>query len=697
MTDPASRPLWEIPQAAQVERRGQSSERRQESRRRGSKQPAAQRPIARVLVDVSLAHLDRTFDYQVSDRLDDAAVPGARVRVRFAGQLVDGFLVERAETSEHQGRIAFLERVTSSEPVLTAELLAVCRAVAERYGGTLIDVVRLAIPPRHARTETAGTFIEKRPAGDTFAETPGYAEWGRYRHAAPFLDALGEPRIARAVWQPVPAEDWPMRLAELAAVTHNAGRGAVLVVPDHRDLARLHASCTELLGTGEVVSLSADLGPAERYRRWLAVSRGEVRVVVGTRAAMFAPVADPGLFVVWDDGDDLHAEPRAPYPHVRDVLVTRAHLEGTSLVVAGFARTAEAQLLVESGWAHPIGADREQLHDVAPRVTPFGEDFDVARDAAARAARLPAVAFEAARQALGQGHPVLVQVPRRGYLPGLACASCRAPARCRRCAGPLAAEGDTASSAPVCRWCGAPEAGFRCGRCGTRRLRAVVVGARRTAEELGRAFAGATVRTSGGKETVAEVDHEPALVVATPGAEPVVAGGYGTALLLDGWALLGRQDLRAAEETLRRWMAAAALVRPARSGGRVVVAADASLPVVQALIRWAPAWHAELELAERSELGFPPAMRMAGVDGSPEAVATVLDEVSLPESAEVLGPVPLTELDDNGRAERERVLLRVPRSAGRELAVAMHAVSALRTARKETDVVRIQLDPLALV
>ena len=51
-------------------------------------------------------------------------------------------------------------------------------------------------------------------------------------------------------------------------------------------------------------------------------------------------------------------------------------------------------------------------------------------------------------------------------------------------------------------------------------------------------------------------------------------GGYAAALLLDGWALLGRPDLRAAEETLRRWLAAAALVRPAPAGGRVVVLAD---------------------------------------------------------------------------------------------------------------------------
>ena len=76
--------------------------------------------------------------------------------------------------------------------------------------------------------------------------------------------------------------------------------------------------------------------------------------MLGTRAAMFAPVRDLGLVAVWDDGDDLHADERAPYPHARDVLVQRAYLDNCAAVVAGTSRTAEAALLVESGWAHDL-------------------------------------------------------------------------------------------------------------------------------------------------------------------------------------------------------------------------------------------------------------------------------------------------------------------------------------------------------
>jgi primosomal protein N' (replication factor Y) len=663
--------------------------------RRGQQQAAAANPVARVVVDIPLTHLDRTFDYRVPENLDEAAVPGCRVRVRFAGQLVDGFILERADTTEHQGTLTFLERVTSSEPVLTPALATLGRAVAERYGGTLIDVLRLAIPPRHGKAEN-------EPARETahIPPAPDVAAWSRYKNGPAFIETLAGNRPANAVWQALPGEDWPRRLAEAAAAVAATGRGAVLVVPDHRDLTRLHEACAELVGPDAVVSLIAGLGPAERYRRWLAVLRGAVRVVVGARAAMFAPVADPGLFVVWDDGDDLHLDPHAPYPHVRDVLMLRAHADKATLLAAGFARTAEAQLLIESGWARPIVADRTQLRAAAPRVTPVGEDFDVARDEAAKAARLPSVAFEAARQSLASGAPVLVQVPRRGYVPGLACGKCRTPAHCRRCAGPLALPGggdDGVPRPPSCRWCGVPDTNFRCAACGSVRLRAVIVGSKRTAEELGRAFPGVPVRTSGATDVLATVPGQPALVVCTPGAEPVAPGGYGAALLLDGWALLGRQDLRAGEETLRRWMTAAALVRPASAGGRVVVGAEAGLAVVQALVRWDPGWHAGLELAERRELGFPPAMRMASIEGTPQAVAAVLGDLALPESGEVLGPVPLGEIDEDGRSDRERALVRVARGDGKALASAIHAASARRDMRKEPEPIRIQLDPLELI
>ncbi len=685
----------------------------------GARVAAGLLPVARVLVDVPLAHLDRPYDYLVAEQDAATALPGARVRVRFAGRLVGGYVVERLAESDHEGRLGFVERVVSAEPVLSGEVAQLVRGVADRYAGSAADVLRLAVPPRHAKVEgepvspppdrtdalSGGEHAPGVPAAPGMQAAPGVqAEpgWSRYPAGDAFRSAISDRRPARAVWQAVPGEDWPARLAELAAVGSAAGVGSLLIVPDTRDLARLDAALLATLRPGVHVTLAADLGPAERYRRFLAVSRGDARVVAGTRAAVFAPVHDLGLVAVFDDGNDLLAEPRAPYPHAREVLMLRSAARPCALLVGGFGRTAEAQLLVESGWARPIVARRSDVRACSPRIEAAGDDYAIGADAAAARARLSPAAFSAAREALKAGAPVLVQVPRRGYLPSLACARCGHQAQCRHCRGPLAQSGP-GGGLLACRWCGKPEGHFHCPACGFDRLRATGVGAGRTAEEIGRAFPGIPVITSSAQQVKSAVDDGPALVVATPGAEPVAAAGYGAALLLDGAVMLGRPDLRAAEETLRRWMAAAAMVRPASAGGRVVVGADASLPAVQALIRWDPVGHAEVELAARRELGFPPAVAMASLDGGEAAVLAALERLEVPPHGEVLGPVALEEPASAGPPAEAgvdgptlRALVRTSQAERKALVTALHALAAGRSARKEGGGLRIRVDPLDL-
>ncbi|GLU46019.1 primosomal protein N' [Nocardiopsis ansamitocini] len=710
--------LFDVPRAKAAARRKAPVPRR----------PAAERAVARVLVDTPLPHLDRPFDYQVPDDMDDSAVPGCRVRVRFNNQTLDGFLLERVAESDFQGRLAYLHQVVSPEPVLTPEIAALARAVADRYAGTLNDVLRLAVPPRHARVEkerkeqrsgnasahTAAQEPETAPAAPSSAEDgpeehgappgpeqpaptvtepdAGPGPWADYPAGPAFLAALRAGRGPRAVWDTVPGPQWCDAIAVAAGAASASARGSLVVLPDGRDVAAVDTALSARLGPGMHVALTAELGPAERYRRWLSVLRGEVGIVVGTRAAMFAPVRDLGLVVLWDDGDDVHADPHAPYPHARTVLSLRAHSTGAGALIGGFTRTTDAAQLVESGWAHPLGADRELLRRRAPRIRAAGDDAELARDEAARSARMPSMALRVAREAAKEG-PVLIQVPRRGYLNALACAHCRAPARCRTCQGPLAMR--SAHAMPYCRWCGHIAGDWGCPDCRHTRIRATVVGARRTAEELGRAFPSLPVRTSGRDEILTEIGDRPALVVATPGAEPMVPGGYAAAVLLDGWALLGRADLRATEEALRRWCGASALVRPAEEGGQVVVLADPSLPVTQALIRWDPPGFAERELAERRELGFPPAVAMASVTGEPANVRELLDQLVLPEGTELLGPVAVANGFGEGTAER--ALLRLPRGSARELSTALKAAAAARSARRDEKLAQVRVDPLDVV
>ncbi|QPP09870.1 primosomal protein N' [Streptomyces bathyalis] len=671
-------------------------------------QLAGELPVARVLVDKGLVHLDRYFDYAVPAAMDEEAQPGVRVRVRFGagekegrregGRLINGFIVERVAHSDYPGALAPIAQVLSPERVLTPQLLRLCRAVADRYAGSLADVVQLAVPPRMARAE-------KRPSPEPQPppEPPVPGTWERYAEGPGYLTALAGGGTPRAVWTALPGPHWPEELARAVVAALASGRGALAVLPDGRAAQRVDAALTSLLGDGHHVLLTAEAGPEERYTRWLAVKRGSVRAVVGTRAAMFAPVRDLGLAVLWDDGDAALSDDHAPQPHAREVLLQRAVTEQTGFLLGGHSCTVEAAQIVESGWARPIEAGRETLRRAAPLIRTVGE-FDEARDPAARTARLPSIAWSTARDALQRG-PVLVQVPRRGYVPRLSCEQCRAPARCAHCSGPL--EAPEEGAVLRCGWCAREAPDWHCAQCGGTRVRGRVFGARRTAEELGRAFPSVPVRTSGRDHVLESVPASPAIVVSTPGAEPVAEGpGYAAALLLDAWALLGRPDLRAGEEALRRWLSAAALVRPGGEGddgdGTVLVVAEPTLRPVQALVRWDPAGFAVRELADRAELGFPPVSRMAAVSGRPEAVAGLLSQARLPGDAEVLGPVPVAVIEP-GRPRRPgdppvgeewvRALVRVPQGSGAAMASALKTAHVARLTRREGTPVWIRVDP----
>ncbi len=640
---------------------------------------ADENPIARVLVDLPLAHLDREFDYSVPASMADKARPGARVKVRFAGREVAGYVVGRTATSPHGGKLSPLRRVVSPEPVLAPEIVVLAGEVARRYAGTRSDVLRLAIPPRHARVEAEQSPI-MQSGRDRFAEAHG--AWRHTEQGAAFIGHLADLGNPRAVWSAAPGDDWPSMLAHAASATYAAGRGALMCVPDGRDVDRVDAALTAVLGAGHHVALRADAGPAVRYREFLAISRGARRVVVGTRSAAFAPVRDLGLVAIWDDGDDSYAEPRAPYPHAREVLFIRAKQQNTAALLGGFARSVEADALVRSGWAREIAVSRETLRQRVT-VAVSSAETDPGRDPHGRGARVPRVVFDAMRRGLQDG-PVLVQTPRSGYAPALACDRCRTPARCQTCHGPLALK--NAASAPGCTWCGREAVGWSCVECGHRGLRAPVVGGRRTSEELGKAFPGVLVRTSDGDQVLSAVEGEPALVVATPGAEPVAAGGYRVVVLLDTWLPLSRADLRTDEEALRRWLNAAGLVQP---GGTIMVVGDSSHPAIQALVRWDPAGFAQRESEQRAAAHLPPAAWLATITGEPGPVDDAMTLLAPPQSAELLGPAPL------GTADEVRVVVRVPSRDAAALSDALGELQRVRSVRK-LDPVRIQVNPMSL-
>jgi len=623
--------------------------------------------IARILVDSPLPQLDRLFDYRVPEQLRGELAPGMRVRVplRSAGRVADGYVVELVEHGDYAGVLSDVESVVSIVPVLAPEVAILARKASDRAAGSAIDIVRVAVPGRQARVEKAWLAKDAAEAlptviaptiehyGDGTLEKAVAARARLAVDAVPFVT-----EVVSGVW----VGEWAVTMAATAAVVVAAGESAILAVPDYRDQEQLMAALAAILPPERVVRLDARQTNPERYRAFLACLGSDALVIVGNRSVVYAPAARLGLIAVWDDGDPLHSEPLAPYVHTRDAALLRQEQQGCALFFFGHSRSTEVERLAELGWLTSVSPRPAVL----PKVLPTANQAST--DRLAQQARIPSIAWRAAREALEHG-PVLVQVARPGYAPRLACADCGQSARCLRCEGPLGQK--TASSVPACQWCGALAVDWHCENCEGTKLRQVGAGAARTAEDLGRAFPGVRIIVADGERPILALPADPALVIATRGAEPIAAGGYRAVLLLDGERMVARESLRVAEDCLRWWSNATALA--ARGATTYLVGVGGAL--ASALGTWRHAEFARAELADRRRLRFPPAVRVATVTGAFEAVAKAVAAVEVPPD-DVLGPV------DTGPGT-VRTIIRFDYNAGSAVATALRAeVIRAATARR---------------
>ena len=626
---------------------------------------AAPALVARVLIDSPLPQLDRLFDYRIPDELIASAVPGVRVRVplRSAGRIADGFIVEIAEVGGYSGTLSDLDAVVSGARVLTPEVWALARRLADRAAGNAIDIVRLAVPKRQVRVEKAWLAAEA-PADGPPARVISHAVADYPQDELDSLLAEGGRAAVDAVPRVVPLRSgewvghWALTLAAVASRVVASGSSAILAVPDHRDQRQLVAALAELVPADRVVQLDARQSNPDRYRAFLACLGDDPLVIVGNRSVVYAPAERLGLIAVWDDGDPLHTEPLSPYVTTRDAALVRQEQQGCALLFLSHTRTTDVERLVEIGWMRQLAPVRVS----PPRVIPTAQQQ--AQDRLAAQARIPSSAWREARAALEHG-PVLVQVARPGYAPKLVCATCGEAAHCEFCGGPLGTR--SAGAVPACLWCGRLATNWSCSNCQGVTLRQVGQGATRTAEELGRAFPGVRVIIADGERQVITVGPEPALVVATRGAEPIAAGGYRAVLLLDGERMLARESLRVAEDCLRWWTNAIALAAP----GAPALLVGVGGALASALATWRIPDYARRELVDRRRLRFPPAVRVATVTGDAASVDRAVKALTLDEHVDVLGPVDVEAA--TAGAPSVRAIVRFDLAQGAAVASALRA------------------------
>lgn len=656
--------------------------------------------IARVCVDSPLPHLDRLFDYAIPVPLAPVVAVGSRVRVRFAGRLAHGVVCAIATTSDFDGALTPI-RTSAPIPSYTEESLALARAVADRYGGNLWDVLRLMAPPRVAS-------VEKRepragdPEGDPALARAREALGASGGDAA--VPSVAESSISasivtggRLVWEALP---WrgnasgtalgpiPAR-AILATVIEGCARGSsIVIVPDARAVEAFVAAAEDVglarwtaRSGGQIAVIHSDDPAAQRYGAYVAAMRGEARLVLGTRPAVLTPVPRLTALAIWDDGNSSYREQHAPYPNVLAVAAMRAEREGAGLLIGGFSQSVAARALVEHGWAEAAPAARGVVRDAIPAISVLGTE-EREREGGSGWHWMPGRAWAAARAALGIG-PVLVLVPRSGYVQGVACASCRAWAVCRDCGGPLALASRTAE--PTCIECGLTHRDWHCHECGDARFAHVRQGIERIAEQLRSMEPGAEVTvSSSGTGIVSDGAVTGGFVVGTPGAVPAARGGYAYAVVVDAGALVG-PGLDGEEDALRHILAAVAQVRDRREGGAVTVAGVLPDTVTRSIATWSPANWAADAYAERADLGLPPARRVIEIEGSSSALGA-----ALPLLVGLAAAAPESEVREASATGGSRAYL-VSRRASQPIVDALRALQVERSRAGHPDL-RIHVD-----
>ena len=373
--------------------------------------------------------------------------------------------------------------------------------------------------------------------------------------------------------------------------------------------------------------LSASLNRTDRYANYLKAISTTNQITIGTRSAIFAFPPDLGTIVIYREGAQSHYEPRTPGWNTRDLALIRAEQSGCDLFFVGYAPALETGALADAGGL---------------KILSKGNRIKVSNFESVNGELLPGRIFTPIRNALKAG-PVLFVVPRKGYASSLMCKKCRNIAKCE-CGGKLSRR--SANTSPECVLCSKVYSALRCKWCQQDVMILLGRGGERHLEEIGRAFSGFPTFFSTSESPIVNLESKPALVIASPGMEPHIDGGYSAVILLEGDSFFSYSDFRAQERAREVFFSAAAL---SSKEGIVITVINSSNPISSALAQWNPKVLLSRELNELHEVGFPPFVRSIVLEvESSEATLIVagLKKAILdgraPSNTKVLGPAQST-------------------------------------------------------
>jgi primosomal protein N' (replication factor Y) len=555
---------------------------------------ASELPVASVWVDTAISTLTQPFSYLIPEKFSSQITIGSRVQVPFKDKHLEGIVIDRTALTTDSRELKSVYKLLGEFPVASQATIELISLTASFWGGSPYDVIRSAIPPRVAAAEkgltvTATAMHSKTDASATFHLLP------------PRLDPIS---------------------ALLSLLTASKTIGAKLViVPTARDLNRLAGL---LVKAGiDFTSLDSNLPRAERYRNFLSASLGGAELVIGMRGAIFAPIPALSEIYLHQENSEHFYERRSPHWNAREVAWIRSKLSNVSLHLTGYVPSLDVA----------IDIDNKEISYHASKAK-----ISVIAQASSNGELIPNKIYQQVRKSLTTG-PVLFLVPAKGYATAISCAKCRNVAICE-CGGKLSKS--SAKSEPVCVLCSKKYQNWKCGWCGEARIFLASRGIERFAEEIGRSFPNQIVIQSTGTDPRDVVNDEPALVISTPGVEPIAENGYSAVVILQVDRFLSSSASNGVESAYSNFFSAGALIG---NDGVIALVHDDGAPITSALATWNPATISKREIEQRISLKLPP---MSGavlvLADSAElvrlksALVNAAEESRAPKSLRVYGP-----------------------------------------------------------
>jgi primosomal protein N' (replication factor Y) len=520
--------------------------------------------IARVLPD--LPAVDRPFDYLVPDAVRDQVRVGSLVRIELHGRRVGGWVVDLAGDDASEvapERLKPLAKLSSDGP--PPEVVSLAAWAAWRWAGRWVHLLRAASPPANVHTPEPPDEPEGVVPGDVVV-----------RRMAPSADRL------------------PLVL-EAAALGP-----ALVVVPGVELAARL---ADRLRREGHRTALLAGDVRATDY----ALAASGQATVVGTRAAVWAPVPDAALrsVLVLDEHDEALQSEQAPTWHAREVAVERARRAGVPCTLVSPVPTLAALAARAGG---PLGVELPPDVDAGERGGwPIVEVVDRRSEEPGRGSLFTSRLVDLLRS---DGRVVCV-LNRIGRARLLGCTSCGTIADCERCGAAVSMLGDAEL---VCGHCGTTRP-VVCAACGSGRFKNLRMGVTRAREEL-EALAGEPVAEVTGSSAADELPSDRVVIGTEAVLHRLPAASASVVAFLDLDQELLAPRYRAAEQAMALLARASRVAGPRRGGGRLLLQTrHPDHAVVQSVALGDPGRLTPSEAQRRSYLMLPPFGAVALVSG----------------------------------------------------------------------------------